>query len=473
MPIGSATFSADFPITATLAAHLVTGGGVAGYLRESPTLPSSEAGGHNLISALLALLESDEDHDRRETALRFARAVLVRNDADEYVDLLRIVAQQEKRHTPTYEKHREHTAHVVYLWLLGLWFYDNVPSFREAFDRSANPGTSHRIVSFNSFCAQWLFASLLHDVGYVFDVLSDSSTRADRAIVDGMFDLAYLHSQLPALPSRIEARLDEVHGLFVKTYLEPITEEFGTYEECSTPSAILKRLSQGTWIRELSSDWHQVRDLFDVFALKGRPQTGVGLRSYAEAVATLAISGDACVDHGVASGLLLFQYSSYWYWLYHQMEDLFPEVLKDLRRLGALDADYSLKGLQTDILAGCSAAVFHNVRGPGWLEPFEMAREPILFLAVLCDELQRWHRPPVGSKLLDPDIYEKRRVRPKELTLRSTMDISNLREFKRGRDSAVFAIAKPDEEGRLLADEIGRVLDGKLKDWRRILRIEA
>jgi hypothetical protein len=74
---------------------------------------------------------------------------------------------------------------------------------------------------------------------------------------------------------------------------------------------------------------------------------------------------------------------------------------------------------------------------------------------VLCDELQRWHRPPIGRGVQDPVIYESLRVRPSELYLRAVLDLENPDALQYGCSSAAVGIRKTNyrqmEPGRFLA----------------------
>lgn len=90
---------------------------------------------------------------------------------------------------------------------------------------------------------------------------------------------------------------------------------------------VIERLAQTPWLQDIVPGL-ETRDIFDVL-----DRDNWGLRQYTMEVAANGYGGKAhCVDHAVASGLLLFQYSSFWYWLMEHVRDetddeLYNEVI--------------------------------------------------------------------------------------------------------------------------------------------------
>jgi len=105
------------------------------------------------------------------------------------------------------------------------------------------------------------------------------------------------------------------------------------------------------------------------------------------------------VDHAVASGLFLFRYSTFWFWIAKRsgFKGSFA-VFKD---------DGYPKG---DVVCACFAAGAHNIIGVHAqdIDPLVFDKNPLLYLGVLCDELQKWDRFPAGERhLVDLISFEK------------------------------------------------------------------
>src|SRR5262249_51197616 len=145
-------------------------------------------------------------------------------------------------------------------------------------------------------------------------------------------------------------------------------------------------------------------DAFETFSVYGPKKMRIGgreLEDYAYLVASSGYDGQSVgvVDHAVASGLFLFRYSSFWYWLANQFgfEGEFSRYEDD---------GYPVK----DVIAACIAAAGHNLIGvhADKYGPLKFEDNPILYLSVICDELQKWDRFPAGERHLgDLQSFEK------------------------------------------------------------------
>jgi len=63
--------------------------------------------------------------------------------------------------------------------------------------------------------------------------------------------------------------------------------------------------------------------------------------------------------------------------------------------------DYQLSNVSTFVVEACRAVAYHNVQlsvsgGANILSCVTLEEEPILYLAIVCDELQNWDRYPAG-----------------------------------------------------------------------------
>src|SRR2546423_15515860 len=106
-----------FDVNETLLRHLATGGGAAYALRDNTNV--------TLTQLVAELFDARSDIRRLDKAQKVARTVLHVNDFADIMELRDIVAQQELRRLIDYAKQKDHTVHTVYLYLLGIWFFDN------------------------------------------------------------------------------------------------------------------------------------------------------------------------------------------------------------------------------------------------------------------------------------------------------------------------------------------------------------
>src|SRR5262249_23633828 len=97
------------------------------------------------------------------------------------------VLRRELLGTIAYPRQRDHSSHTLYNYLLGWYFLRSCPKLRAALtDQLRKRGVPHAHIrpfatTFQYFGYVWLYASLLHDIGYAFEgglssmALDDSS----------------------------------------------------------------------------------------------------------------------------------------------------------------------------------------------------------------------------------------------------------------------------------------------------------
>ncbi len=444
-----------FDINETLLRHIATGGGAAFTLRE--------AAAKDLTQLIGELFNARSDVRRLHRAQEVARRILHINDFGDIMRLREIVAQQELRGLIAYEKQKDHTAHTVYLYLLGIWFFDHVPDVRLAVKKKGELKTDEEACKY--FRYQWLFASLLHDIGYAFYDLSNETVK-DRASIDKIYSwewLEYLFGSQPRSGRQLSQntldKLRNVHEHFERTYSNGMpagTSKYGL----GAQDAVIRRLAAAPWLGELYSDWTG-KDIFEVLA---KDDQGDQLRAYAKAVATDGyVNGKGqCVDHAVASGLLLFQYTSYWYWLMNQLRSdkaAFDEVSGGF--------DYQLDLVSTWVVDACRAAAYHNVQatvrgGSAILKHVTLEKEPVLYLAILCDELQSWDRYPAGDKLLrEFEKYSAKSLEGGDIELTCS-----------GTDTRKATFRIKHDQQTLIVNDMNEILNNRLPEFAKVVSIE-
>lgn len=381
-----------FDVNETLLRHLATGAGAASELRADAA--------PELAPLVAALFDARSDLRRLNIAQQVARTILQVNDFGDIMELRDIVAQQELRRLINYSKQKDHTVHTVYLYLLGLWFFDSVTAIHDAVRKRSGTEGEQELCGW--FLFQWVFASLLHDIGYAFYDLSED-TQEDRKRIDDIYSYKWierLFGENPTSGRRLSSetlqQLAKAHAKWVQRY----SKKMGPATNKLTPDAqveVLERLASAPWLGDLNADWKR-SDIFSILALDSDDD----LRPYAMTVAKKGYSREGrigFVDHAVASGLLLFQYTSYWYWLLNEL-GTDTEAYKE----AAGGYDYNPNNL-TQAVDACRAVAYHNVQasvegGAKILSKITLEHHPILYLSIICDELQSWDRPPSGDAVL-------------------------------------------------------------------------
>jgi len=78
-----------------------------------------------------------------------------------------------------YKGYRDHSVHVVYVYLLGWYLYRHIPTLREKLNTDKTDSYIAPSAT-DPFSRKWVLASLAHDFGYIFE--SDSGAVQDEAI---------------------------------------------------------------------------------------------------------------------------------------------------------------------------------------------------------------------------------------------------------------------------------------------------
>lgn len=163
---------------------------------------------------------------------------------------------------------------------------------------------------------------------------------------------------------------------------------------------------------------------------------GKGALKFAVDVATEGYRNKSggCVDHAFVSGLLLLQTTTYRYWLVKE------GAYKPHPRL-----DYNSKNLTEDVISACASTSLHNWGKSDKTKKtkLKLSENPVLFLSVLLDELQVWHRPPVGedyireredySLIMEKDIWLSKSDGKVKVNYRDTESMQKVIENSKSR----------------------------------------
>jgi hypothetical protein len=386
-----------YNINDVLLSHVISGSGPAiTRLRNSIYQVSVHKGKNNKYSNFVRLLESffqaRTDVRRLIYAQEAAEIILETHDMQELSTVRKILAELELSRIIKYKKQRDHTAHTLYLFLLGLWLYDSVGEIRESFASRishldpSGPNLAEWYIA-DIFILQWLYVGLLHDVGYIFSELGPNSVQY-RKKIDELFEFRWLESELAK--ELAEKYNEEVRKALMNAY-EKFTRLYcgGTNWPSKTadtenPLDIIERISYMPWIRDLGLEIDVGHDPFILFNGSNRSYDDLKLFAYNIAHSGYE-NGGAAVDHAVASGFLLLQYSTYWFWIINTIKQE-SKVAYD-----AISGEFSNADC-TIIIEACRAVAYHNMPIDSNDKKFDIEEDPLFYLGILCDELSTWER---------------------------------------------------------------------------------
>jgi hypothetical protein len=362
------SLSSNAHIHSLLGHHFHSGAGAAGYLRGK--IPG-------LSQYLTNFFESRSDIERLQQAEFLSERILSLTDFEDMAPLRSEVATLEIKRLIAYKKQTDHTAHTLYLFLLGIWVYDHIIEIRQAVDISIESNKPVKM-----FLFQWTFASLLHDVGYLYYDFEESRNTESWRIFDEMLSIDYFERFVGNLSSEATTEFRELWKIFVERYELPKHAEQGDSKQ------LIKTLDQIPWLTELLPSYQSGLD-----SMNSTENIGYGLPQFAYQMATTGYDGHPVVDHGVASSLILLKYTSVWYWLSKNAAETYPLLHKEMNA----HFHYYPSVLEKHVIPACKAVSYHNMPGV----KFNLDQEPLLYLAVLCDELQIWDRFLSGSEHIE------------------------------------------------------------------------
>lgn len=115
-------------------------------------------------------LDARMDQVRIYHALHASRALLETVRAGEAFAFQEAVLAKERSKEIAYHSQRDHTCHTLNNFILGWYIYENSAPLRKSFSevfekRKFGIGRPDHI----RFAAVWIYVSLLHDIGYIFE----------------------------------------------------------------------------------------------------------------------------------------------------------------------------------------------------------------------------------------------------------------------------------------------------------------
>ena len=262
--------------------------------------------------------------------------------------MIELLSEFESNGSSVLLKHRDHYAHSVYVFSLGLAVYETSETFRGAFREFYDPGMSDNEAACR-FLRYWGLASLFHDIGYPFE-----------------------------LPFEQVMSYFEVAGNF-KRGTETV---YLAYESCSS----ITGLSEETKARFRKLYGRDFADTNELFAYCLTQQLG-SLYGFDE---------DYMLDVLIKKPSDPAEFGYYMDHAWFSATRLFSELVSSL---GA-------EAIEKDHIDALIAIIIHNslykfniayYKDPSKGKPvFRMEWNPLAYLLMYCDELQCWDRTAYG-----------------------------------------------------------------------------
>jgi hypothetical protein len=322
---------------------------------------------------LSEFLFSTLDEVRIRKANDYAEVVLFRGDMEDADYFRRSLLRKEVVGDIDYNKHRDHAAHTAYNYLLGWYFYDNVPAIKKSFSEHTrisfsndhNPTTDEEM---NMFSMSWFYTSLLHDIGYIFEGSLnslDNESYNDRIRRGATIIYDYFHNRF-----WFDLGIDSQSGRSVLHKL--INMDYGNLTEVKTIASLGDMLMSVGSVKNIVEYANKVSPSIYNPVFNNREDFDVPLDSFElwtmyfdqikkggmkDRVKQLKITykellyrgykgeGVRLIDHGIASGLILLQYATHFFKLYFTL-NLFDDLIKQI----ADENHWSLKANKKDII---------------------------------------------------------------------------------------------------------------------------
>lgn len=263
--------------------------------------------------------------------------------------LLEMLSEHESNASSLLMQHRDHYSHSVYVFLVGLAIYKNMSAIRSAYNDKYHLSDGKDAAC--HFLEYWGLASLFHDIGYPFEIA---------------------HQQMKAYVCKLDKRNNDTYGFtpyvsyrnmdqFTITRLGDLNELYarGIVERLG------KRYLNRTDVEPYYAE-HQLRKALKDRAIHENPDKMDYLY----------------MDHAYFSGLLLAKN--------------YLERHIDIQRYSQIPCE---------VLDAFCAVILHNSLFRFTLrsmlhtkEPLNLSDgQPLLYLLMLCDELQCWDRTSYGQ----------------------------------------------------------------------------
>jgi len=388
-------------------------------------------GPHDPNKVLRGFLYATMNEVRFRYANEYATMALKIVDMDDADHFRKGLLRREVSGNISYEKHRDHSAHTLYNYLMGWYIYQHNDLIKINIAKHFQKRGLDR--GLDSFANLWPFASLLHDVGYLFEgsISPLDSSIQDEQINIGVevaqdyfshrfwtkcgLDSVYYRDLLrklsgvkePLLSRRSIAELgDTLRGLGDLEKLRISAKDARDKKGCAAQGRDCLGEKNG-----LPGDafdlWHRhfiyydersmakridfARKVFESLMYEGREGNGLRL-----------------LDHGICSGLLILLYSTFYFRTYFGLKKTPPSDKND-KIAWKLFMKQVPKGVRYDslwwwasVVSVTASVAIHSIQTMKWpsdfgrLKKLSVNEDPMGYLGILVDCIQEWDRSSVS-----------------------------------------------------------------------------
>jgi hypothetical protein len=380
-----------------------------------------------LNQLLRRFLRSTMDQVRGNTALQCTRQILKVSDLDDLELFREGVWKREARGIIKFPGQRDHTAHTLNNWLLGWYLYCKVPAIQHAMTEAIErrQWKSEKYGPDQFFGHAWLYVSLLHDIGYLFEGALDATEpgyQNEHAAIGLRTANEYFqfffwkHMRVDATDDR-SVVLDETQGI-PKAPLDPSMTEIAMYlrtldlDMKPLYAQVQKKVSKemlpkGAFSSDAFELWKAHFEAVNVPSMAKR--IACLEEAYIEhATRELPGTGVRVLDHGTCGGLLQLKIATFFYRLFASMKARVDDastseaakstLQKLLAREADLDHPFNFEYWWSGIVWATAACAVHNMQQqnnwPSSHQPGKLALDddPLAYLGILVDSIQDWDR---------------------------------------------------------------------------------
>jgi len=365
-------------------------------------------------SHLKKFLLATNDEVRLFHASEYSKQILHTFDMKE-ADFFRLgVLRKEITANISYDKQRDHSAHTLYNYLLGCYLYENSSYVSNAFKASSGLPTCNFVL----FTNLWPLTSILHDIGYLFEgslfplsssIQSDQVRIGSDVINDFYTQYFWSNCNIYSLENQKKLlELAEIDTPYIDKFsLSSVANSLKTLQN---PNGLSKALKKEHININLSSNafelWCQYFEYYNKPTMVDRIKK---LQVFYESQIYYGMSnlGLRILDHGVNSGLLLLNYNTFYYTLYHSLQMKYSKMnIKDKKICDLFFTDaggmnmpeYLAKGWWEDWVRVTAATALHNfLQSKEDISKYCLAKlsideDPFTYIGILVDIIEEWDR---------------------------------------------------------------------------------
>lgn len=356
-------------INETLKNHfLYSSGTIANYLRIKCD---------GLSTTLEDFFKSRSNIERITTAIEVIKILSRINDMDDQLPFIALTANIEYLRVLSYGKQRDHISHTLNNFLLGIYLIDCNDGLYNSIkeDRISKICIDEDEYTVNYFILEWMYASVFHDVGYAISELlqenkketieksSLSLKKEITSLTQNLFSSKYAYDYI-----KDEFEMNEEIAEKIKNFYEEYNLNFNY-----TADSIIDFFGESGYMELIKDLFESFEETDDLYRING-----------------VLINKNGYINHALIGGLIIYKYVVHWYKLYDYLET------NNIRRI----SEYKYNNFtRAAIREGIVCIALHDNN-----DKISFNQNSILYLAVLCDELQVWDRYASGNEAISAEI---------------------------------------------------------------------